>query len=117
MNNRPSASSSRAKLISQLLLEDMDLRDIVAEFVDGLGDRIVEMKAAYDALNWSGLATLAHKLKGAGGSYGYPDVSALARTIEESVRAQQAENFASWMAELEQLAAAARAGLQPVRLD
>lgn len=104
--------SARIRLVSQLLLNDTDLRDIVAEFVDGLDGRIAEMRSAHDAADWATLVRLAHRLKGAGGSYGYPDVSAAARAIEERIRRHASDGFDAWMIELEQLAAAAKAGLR-----
>lgn len=100
------------KLVSGLLLEDPDLRDIVAEFVDGLTERIAELKQAYERLDWELLTSLAHQLKGAGGSYGYPDLSDLGATMEQHFRAGSAGSFTYWLQELEQLTTAARAGLE-----
>ncbi|MBN2447044.1 MAG: Hpt domain-containing protein [Phycisphaerae bacterium] len=99
-------------LISQLLLEDADLRDIVEEFVDGLTVRISELKRAHRDLDFSALTTLAHQLKGAGGSYGYPDISQQAAMMEERFRSQDASQFTNWIGDLEDLAAGARCGLQ-----
>ena len=100
------------RLISQLLLEDADLRDIVEQFVDGLSGRINELKAAYERLDWDALRTLAHRLKGAGGSYGYPELSRIGAHMEENFKAQCAGDFALWIKELEELTAACRSGLQ-----
>ncbi len=83
-------------LVSQLLLEDADLRDIVEEFVNELGGRIDEINSAYAAFDWDALQTFAHRLKGAGGSYGYPDISALAATMEQHFRAQDPGAFDDW---------------------
>jgi HPt (histidine-containing phosphotransfer) domain-containing protein len=99
------------QLVSQLLKEDPELRDIVEEFVDGLQSRLDELQNAFDANDWDQLATLAHRLKGASGSYGYPDLSALAATMESSFRAQQAGNFRDWLRQFEELVSAAKAGL------
>lgn len=104
-------TSRAATLISQLLLEDADLRDIVSEFVDGLSVRISELKRAHQDLDFTALTTLAHQLKGAGGSYGYPDISELAATMEQRFHDQDAAQFDSWVNDLEELTAAARAGL------
>jgi HPt (histidine-containing phosphotransfer) domain-containing protein len=98
-------------LVSQLLLEDADLRDIVEEFVNELGGRIDEINSAYAAFDWDALQTFAHRLKGAGGSYGYPDISALAATMEQHFRAQDASAFDDWIKQLQQLANAAQNGL------
>jgi HPt (histidine-containing phosphotransfer) domain-containing protein len=99
-------------LISQLLQEDPELRDIVEEFIDGLTVRLEELKAAYAQLDFEQLATLAHRLKGAGGSYGYPDISQLCANLEQQFRAHDAANFDTQLAQLEQLAQAAVDGLR-----
>jgi HPt (histidine-containing phosphotransfer) domain-containing protein len=100
-----------AKLVSALLADDPDLYDIVAAFVDGLAGRITELRQAYDRLDWDQLTILAHRLKGAGGSYGYPDLSTLGATMERSFRTQSADHFSTWIKQLEELSAAACAGL------
>jgi len=98
-------------LVSQLLAEDADLRDIVEEFVDNLTERVEEMQQAFQKTDWEMLTTFAHRLKGAAGSYGYPDISKLCAEMEQRFRAHEAEAFTAWMAELNQLAGAAREGL------
>lgn len=112
MSNSDATSAARERLVSQLLLEDATLADIVFEFVNGLQKRIEELRAAHDAMNWAEMRTLAHRLKGAGGSYGYPDLSACAKALEEQLRAQDVSRCQAALAELERLAAAARAGLE-----
>lgn len=104
--------SSDDKLVSELLCEDPDLHDIIEEFVDGLSDRIVHLKLAFDELDWSQLRTLAHRLKGAGGSYGYPEISQLAARMEQNFKTHRADDFDAQIHQLESLASAAHTGLQ-----
>jgi len=99
------------KLISDLLADDPDMIDLVEEFVEALPSRIEELKQAYEQLDWDQLATLAHQLKGAGGSYGYPPLSSLGATMEQAFKQHSAEQFAEWLGQLEKLVAAAKAGL------
>jgi len=101
-----------AKLVSLLMQEDPELRDIVEEFVNGLASRLEELKHAYETLDWDQLTTLAHRLKGAGGSYGYPDISQLCAEMEKSFRDHRADAFTSYSEQLNKLAAAAIAGLK-----
>jgi histidine phosphotransfer protein HptB len=103
--------SRAAKLVSQLLLEDGDLRDIVEDFVAGMDTRLRELQEAHERLDWEQLTTFAHRLKGAAGSYGYPDISRLCAEMEQRFRSHEAEDFRRWMAELGGLTAAAREGL------
>ena len=105
-------SSPPQRLVSQLLSENADLRDIVEQFVGGLSGRLEEFRQAYEALDWERLGLLAHRLKGAAGSYGYPDLGVLVAVMEQSFRAQQAVDFANWIKQFQDLVAAAQAGLQ-----
>lgn len=105
-------SNVPARLISQLLLEEADLRDLVEEFVSELPRRLSELRQAFERLDWSRLISLAHQLKGAAGSYGYPDISAVAAAMESAFRTHHAECFGQWASELERLTAAASAGLE-----
>lgn len=98
-------------LKSHLLEQDPDLRDIVQEFIDGLEEQLREFEQAYRRMDWEVLATLAHRLKGAGGSYGYPDISQVCAEMERAFRAQQADDFCAWLSRLGELADAARKGL------
>jgi HPt (histidine-containing phosphotransfer) domain-containing protein len=110
MGSAPEPSRA-AKLVSQLLLEDGDLRDIVEEFIVGLDVRIHELQQAHERLDWEQLTTLAHRLKGAAGSYGYPDISRLCAEMEQHFRSHTTGDFARWMTQLALLTDAAREGL------
>ncbi len=99
-------------LVSQLLAEDEGLRDIVEEFVAGLTERMAELRTAHEQLDWEMLRTLAHRLKGAGGSYGYPQLSELGKRMEDHFKARRADDFVAWIKQFEHLTAAASAGLR-----
>jgi len=71
---------------SQLLESDPDLFPLVEAFVMGLNQRLCDIDAAAAEANWKDLRSLAHQLKGAGGSYGYPRISEAAARIEEFAR-------------------------------
>lgn len=100
------------RLVSDLLREDPGLHEMVEQFVNGLSGRIAALKRAFATLDWAELTALAHRLKGAGGSYGYPELSRLAARMEKEFRARRAEHFQTRLRELEKLIAAAQAGLQ-----
>ncbi len=100
------------KLISHLIQEDPELRDVVEEFVQGLGARVEELRQAHDQMDWDTLTTLAHRLKGAGGSYGYPDISQLCARIEQDARQQEAAEMQALINRLNDLTGAALSGLR-----
>ncbi|MGE0479845.1 MAG: Hpt domain-containing protein [Phycisphaerae bacterium] len=108
-NSRPTTSAD--KLTSCILAEDPDFLDIVQDFVRGLDVRFQELQSAYERLDWAELRMLAHRLKGAGASYGYPDLTRLAAHLESSFKAERADDFADRLRELRTLADAARRGL------
>lgn len=99
------------ELVSQLLQQEPELRGIVEEFVGELDSRLAEIRAAFDQLDWDQLTILAHRLKGAGGSYGYPEISRLCAELERSFRAHDAHGFTDRLAQLEGLIRAAANGL------
>lgn len=103
--------TGRRKLVSQLLLSDIGLRGTVEEFVKSLPRRLEELRQAYQLREWDRLTALAHRLKGAAGSYGYPDISRLCADLEPKLRARQADDFAAFLAKLVALTQAAQAGL------
>ncbi len=107
-------TSAGRKLVSQLLIEDERLRDIVEEFVQNLDERMAEFKQAHAKMDWEHLTTLAHQLKGAAGSYGYPDISHLCAGMERHFRAHQADEIATMLNGLNELVAAAHEGLTEV---
>ncbi|SMF22612.1 ATP-binding protein [Pseudobacteriovorax antillogorgiicola] len=57
-------------------------RPMIIEFIDTLSCRVEELQSAYDGEDWLQLQKLAHKLKGAGSTYGFTDISRLTETIE-----------------------------------
>ena len=109
--NHSHQNATPGRIVSALLADDPEMLDLVEEFVNGLTNRADNFRQAHQRLDWDRLTALAHQLKGAGGSYGYPDLSTLGATMESSFRIHSAEQFASWMEQLESLSAAARAGL------
>lgn len=98
-------------LISQLVADDPDMIDLVEEFVGGLETRLADLKAAHARNDYEQLKTLAHQLKGAGGSYGYPQISELAANVEPQFAQEDDSTFEHFAAQLLELIQAARRGL------
>ena len=109
--NSPQDASPGSRLISQLLLDDPEMIDIVEEFVDELPARIAELREAHRDLDWELLRNCAHRLKGAGGSYGYPMLSTVAAAMEAAFMERRDDRFSDLLAQLADLAEAAKAGL------
>lgn len=101
------------RIVSNLLESEPDLRDIVLDFVAGLPRQIAGLRAACDALAWDELTLLSHRLKGSGGSYGYPDLSDAAARAEAAARLRDRDAVAAEINYLEQLVHAVQSGLLP----
>ena len=71
---------------SELIREDVAFTDMVTQFVAGLGDRVVRMEEAIRAADFDALRTSAHQLKGSGGGYGYPILTARAAQLEKHAK-------------------------------
>ena len=79
---------------------------MLGEFVGRLDGRIRAMQAALEASRAEDLRRLAHQLKGAAGSYGYPSLTAAAKTLEDNARLERLDSAAK---DLEYIVALCRA--------
>lgn len=68
--------------IGSTLSIDPDMVELVELFLSEVPERLAVMAEAFEQQNWSELRRAAHQWKGAGGSYGYPQLSAAAATLE-----------------------------------
>lgn len=105
------AAAAPTVLRSTLGADDPGLVELIHTFVRSLDERITGMKTAHAGHDLKRLTTLAHQLKGAGGSYGYPQITAAARAMDKDYRAGNVDRFAVQIETLQSLAAAARHGL------
>ena len=75
------------RIYSEVLAGAPFLKTAVVKFLALLPPRAQEMESALAAGDLEGVATVAHRLKGAGGTHGYPAVSECARALEQAARA------------------------------
>jgi len=94
--------------------DDPDLAEVIDEFVAGLPDQLGDMRRAADAGCFEKLRRLAHQLKGAGGSYGYPGLTDAAKRLEDAARAGDEEACGLALGELDRRCRAVAAG-RPTR--
>jgi signal transduction histidine kinase/DNA-binding NarL/FixJ family response regulator len=80
-----------ADAIRSDFLGDPDMAGIIAEFVGQLPQRLSEMRQAAANNQWDVLQRMAHQLKGAGGSYGYPCLTDAARELESHTKRHDTE--------------------------
>jgi histidine phosphotransfer protein HptB len=92
-------------MVSQFA-DDEEIAEILGGFVGRLAGQIDAMHAAHESGQHDDLRRLAHKLKGAGGSYGYPRLTEACSTLEDAAKAS---NKHAEAAALEAVAALVRA--------
>jgi histidine phosphotransfer protein HptB len=66
--------------------DDPDMREVVREFALELPARVAKLEALLAAHELRELQTLAHQLKGAGGGYGFPQITELAASLEAALK-------------------------------
>jgi PAS domain S-box-containing protein len=81
---------------------------VLPEFINGLETRLQALNDSLAAGNFEELRRIAHQLKGAGGSYGYPSITAAATALEFHAREQREEDA---KASLARVAAQCRAAI------
>ena len=74
--------------VSQLA-GDPELRELIELFVHELPQRLAKLRLAACANNLPEVGRLAHQLKGAGGSYGFPVLTEAAHELERAAHVIQ----------------------------
>ena len=74
-------STPTPKIYSTLHNQDL-YKPMIVEFLDSLDERMKLIRQAFEENDLEDLAKNVHKVKGAGGTYGFPDISSAAKGIE-----------------------------------
>lgn len=94
--------------------DDLRFAPLLRTYLQSLGEQLAELRAARAAGDRAALCTIAHQLRGSGGGYGYPQISAAGAAVEEPLRAaQDLASVDAEIARLEALLVAALAGGPP----
>jgi CheY-like chemotaxis protein/HPt (histidine-containing phosphotransfer) domain-containing protein len=96
-------------LVSQFSC-DPDMAPIIQRFVGRLADQLAAMRDALKAARFEELRRLAHTLKGAGGSYGYPSLTETCKTLEDAAKNQDSAAAFAALAAVGELVYAIRSG-------
>jgi PAS domain S-box-containing protein len=97
-------------LVSRFV-NDPTFVDLIPTFVENLAKRLAEMRDACAHNDLPRVVELAHQLKGSGGSYGYPSLTAASAELEEAAKAGDAEGARVHVDSLARLIRAAAAGV------
>jgi len=103
-------SDAAPPVLVSTLAGDADIAEILSLFVAELPQRAEAMRRALRAADLAHLVMLAHQLKGAAGSYGFPTITEAARTVEHAARnACPLEQLTAQVDELAAMCRSARA--------
>lgn len=92
LNNDDHASHSSKEDINE---------KIIQQFIQGLPDKLNAFKTAQSSKDWLELKSLFHQLKGAGGSFGFPALTDLAKHAEPYIETQNQQKTDQAINELE----------------
>lgn len=79
---------------------DSDIEDLIPGFLE---NRHEDVKSIYDALekeDYETIRILGHSMKGAGGGYGFDEITDIGRSIEESAEGKNQEEVKKWVINL-----------------
>lgn len=72
--------------IRSIYADDPDMQELVEEFVSELPERARRLEEILDEADLVELQRLAHQLKGAGGGYGFPQITEAAAALEMGLK-------------------------------
>ena len=75
--------------------DDPEIAMILGDFVGRLDGQVEAMRQAYASGAYQDLQRLAHRLKGAGGSYGFPTLTDASKILEDAAKAQDQQAAAA----------------------
>jgi HPt (histidine-containing phosphotransfer) domain-containing protein len=79
---------------------DSEVQSIVPEFLDNRKSDCLLISCLLETGSFSEIRKLGHRMKGAGGSYGFDDISVIGETIEEAALAADNETITSAVLQL-----------------
>lgn len=79
---------------------DEDFRELLEEFAVAIPDRLKSVEMLLAAADWQELSRVAHQIKGAGGGFGFPELSEKASSLEQACKEAVIERIAADAAEL-----------------
>jgi CheY-like chemotaxis protein len=95
--------------------DDPAIAQILGGFIGRLAGQADAMRQALGAGTWEELQRMAHKLKGASGSYGYPTLTDAAKALEDAAKAAAPIAAAAAIERVDALCQAIQCGYTPCK--
>ena len=100
---KPLQQQGSSVILSTLPLDDVDFREIVEEFIQRTHEKFAEILEAWKEKDLQRLAQLAHWLKGAGGTAGFPMFTAPAKELELMAKDESLDEIPLMITEIEKI--------------
>ncbi len=97
--NAAVVTAVKAPIRSQFA-DDADFREILEAFVEAIPERRQLLAQLHGSGSIEELGRQAHQLKGAGGGYGFSEISAAGAELQQACRAQDPVQIADCLSEL-----------------
>ncbi|MGZ5818290.1 MAG: ATP-binding protein, partial [Burkholderiaceae bacterium] len=91
---------------AEAFFESAEFKELVMQFVAGLPEHAEQMKKAAAIHDLETVRGIAHTLKGAAASFGYPDMTDSAARLERAIKMGQAELIENGLVELNEMISA-----------
>ena len=86
---------------SSLPMSNKKLRDLVSQFIDRLNGQFIEMRSAFNSLDYDSLKSLAHWLKGSAGTLGFHQFTEISDELEIAINSQSNKDIERLLVEIE----------------
>jgi HPt (histidine-containing phosphotransfer) domain-containing protein len=96
-------ASAGLPIVSRLAVGGPRIQSTIAKFIIRLDDRLDAMEKCWSQRNFAELVSLAHWLKGSGGTVGFDDLTEPARNLETLAKSNSEDGIAAVLHELRQL--------------
>jgi len=89
----PPNETNSAEPVRSMYADDPDFRDLLEPFAAAIPERLCGILDSHRSATYDLLRTQAHQLKGAGGGYGFPQLSELAAELEKACVSQDPQRI------------------------
>ena len=79
---------------------DAEIKDLIPGFLENRQKDIKTILEALDQGDYETIRLLGHRMKGAGGGYGFDAITDIGRSIEQGVKEKNPEGVRRWVKEL-----------------
>lgn len=79
---------------------DAELEDLIPGFLENRHKDIKSMLEALEQGDYETIQVMSHRIKGAGGSYGFDAITDIGRSIEQAAKSRESEVIRKWVDQL-----------------